>query len=101
MSPAEIKGILEQFAIVRPDVEQNRQRSGWMDSGAKRIERKFTDRDSHTPDTEITETKNSFPISHYYYFRVLRRCVIEQRKDLVTIWIGNIKTAWTAKHVTV
>src|SRR5678815_4389703 len=72
-----------------------------MDSGAKRIEREFTDGDSHTPHTKITETQDSFPISNHYYFRVLRRCITKQRKDLVTIRIGNVKTPWTAKHVTV
>src|SRR5262249_23350349 len=55
MSPAEIKRIIEQLPVVRPHIKQNRQSRCRMNSGAKRVERKFADRDSHSTNTQITE----------------------------------------------
>lgn len=57
---------VEQFLIVRPDVQNDGETVAGVDTSQSRIKREFSNRNTHTIGTQVPETENTLTISYHY-----------------------------------
>jgi len=50
---SEVERIFHQRLIIGPDIQRDRQRELWGNTGAGGVKRKLSDWDTHTPDSKI------------------------------------------------
>ncbi len=97
--PADVKRIVEVFAVVRADVEDDRQRCRRMQPGAGRVERKLADRNTHATGALIAKAENALAVADHDSFDLVETLVGEDAGDIVLVRIAQEQTAWLAEDM--
>src|SRR5260370_15969034 len=63
VAPSDIDRIGETLLVVGPDIEQDREGGGWMETGAGRIARHFSAQDAHALGALVSQTDDSLAIA--------------------------------------
>ena len=61
--PADIERVLQALLVVRPYIEEDRQRLGRMDAGAGGVERQLADGNAHATGALVAETQDALAIA--------------------------------------
>ena len=91
--PSEIQRIAQQFFVVGPDVEQDRQRRRGMNPGAQRVERELSDWNAHSADAQVAQAENALAVGDDDHVRVRDGRIGQNRVHLVLLRVGNEQAA--------
>ena len=83
--PSDIDRVGETLLVVGPDIEQDRQGGGRMETGAGGIERQFADRDAHAVGALVSETEDALAIADDNSFHVVEAGVRQDFLDTVAL----------------
>src|SRR5262249_40817168 len=68
LAQSDVIGILQQFLIVRTDIEHYRQAQLGMHAGTSRIKREVSNGDPHAVGSQVTQAQDSLAVGHHNEF---------------------------------
>ena len=94
-----VKGILQQILVVGADIDRYWKTNRRIDPCASRVQSKFSDRNTHSGRTKITEPENPFTIGHDNDPDILMGPIFQHARDAAGVPDRNKETAWAAENV--
>ena len=98
--PPKVLGIINLLGVVSSHVQHNRQRSFRTNPTNQRVKGKFSDRNSKSAHTLITNAQNAFTIRHHNDIDIRIRPIPKELDDAIALRIPNEHAARSAVNVT-
>ena len=64
LANTDVEWIVEKLFVIRANIEHDREREMWRNTGACGVERELSNRNAHTLRAKVTQTKNALAISN-------------------------------------
>ena len=89
---ANVEGVVEQFLVIRSNIEDNRHDTMRRNATGGTVKRQFADGNAHTLSTKIAKAQNAATIRNYNDVNVRQGPVVDHRSHVSTILLGEVHT---------